>query len=100
MGESQESGAVATVQWSGEIFADSASKCRDGLLKAFSEADTVLLDMSGCSEVDVSAIQLIVAASLEASRTGKTFSITGSVSPQVKKAFTVAGVDLDIVSGG
>ncbi len=96
--ERQES--VLTVKWSGEMLTDSALSCRDDLLKAFSEADEVLLDLSECYEIDISAIQLIISATLEASKTGKKFSVTGSVSPQVKKAFTAAGVDLNILSGG
>lgn len=92
--------SVATVKWSGEVFTDSVLKCRDDLLKAFSEADKISLDLSDCSEIDISAIQLIIAASLEAANTGKKFSIAGSVSPQVKNAFSISGVNLDVLLGG
>ena len=86
--------AVSTVKWQGEVLADSAAKCKDDLLKAFSSADRILLDLSDCSQIDVPAIQLILASSLEASNTGKKFSVAKSFSPEIQRAFDLAGVNI------
>ena len=86
--------AVSTVKWSGQILADSAAKCRDELLSAFSSGDRILLDLSECSQIDVPAIQLILASSLEAASTGKKFSIDRSFSPEIQRAFELAGVNI------
>lgn len=84
-----------TVKWSGETLADSAAECRAGLLKAFSSADRVFLDLSECTQIDIPAIQLIIASALEAANTGKKFSLVEPLPAEMKRIFELAGVSAE-----
>ena len=84
----------ATVKWGGEVLADTAAKCKEDLVNAFSSSDRILLDLSGCSQIEVPAIQLILAASLEAANTGKKFSLAENIPLEIKRAFELAGVNI------
>ena len=94
MADDPAQGAVATVKWEGEVLADTAAKCKEDLVNAFAASDTILLDLSSCAQIEVPAIQLIIAATLEAANTGKKFSISEDLSPEIKRAFELAGVSL------
>ena len=85
--------AVVTVKWEGEALADTAAKCKEDLVNAFAASDTVMLDLSGCTQIEVPAIQLILAASLEAAKTGKKFSLLENIPLEVSRAFELAGVN-------
>ena len=86
--------AASTVKWQGDLLADSAASSKDDLLKAFSSADRILLDLSECSQIDVPVIQLILAASIEAANKGKKFSLTEDIPLEIKRAFELAGVNI------
>ncbi len=93
--------SVSTVKWSGDVLADSALRCKEDLLKAFASSDRVLLDLSACTQIDVAAIQLIVASYFEASKTGKHFSVVEPVPAEIGQALELAGLDLrNLESGG
>ena len=91
-GSAKES--VATVKWEGDVLADTAAKCKEDLVNAFAASDTVMLDLSACAQIEVPAIQLIIAAALEAANTGKKFSLAENVPPEIKRDFELAGVSL------
>ena len=94
MADNSAQGSVATVKWEGEVLADTAAKCKEDLSGAFSASDTILLDLSACTQIEVPAIQLILAANLEAANTGKKFSLAEDIPPAVKRAFELAGVNI------
>lgn len=85
--------SVATVRWEGEVLADAAKKCKEDLAAAFSSSDRVVLDLSACTQIEVPAIQLVVASGIEAANTGKKFSLAESLPPSVRRAFELAGVN-------
>ena len=94
MADNSAQGAVATVKWEGDVLADTAAKCKEDLVGAFAASDTVVLDLSGCTQIEVPAIQLILAASIEAAKTGKKFSIAENIPAEASRAFELVGVSL------
>ena len=94
MAENAAQESVATVKWEGEVLADTAAKCKEDLVNAFAASNSIQLDLSGCTQIEVPAIQLIVAATLEAANTGKSFSIAENLPPEIKRAFELVGVNI------
>lgn len=94
MANDSAQGSGATVKWEGEVLADTAAKCKEDLVNAFAASDAVLLDLSACTQIEVPAIQLILAASIEAANTGKKFSLAENIPQEIKRDFELAGVNI------
>ncbi|HOX12257.1 MAG TPA: hypothetical protein P5117_02815 [Spirochaetia bacterium] len=75
----------------GKLFIDTAAELRAALTKAFSKKGSVLFRWDGVEDLDVPLLQLLYAARVEASRTGKEFHFTGIVTDRVANRLYSAG---------
>ena len=58
--------SATTVVWSDTVSIENAQKKKQELLKAFNSSEVILLDISKLEDLDISAVQLILAAEKEA----------------------------------
>jgi anti-anti-sigma regulatory factor len=82
------------IKWTGEAGIEEAAAAREELLDAFNNANEVQLDISSVDDIDVSAIQIIIASFLEADKNGKRFSIIGEIPDVIEKFCKSCGVSL------
>lgn len=78
-----------TVKWNGTAGIEQAHSLRDSLLAAFGKSSEVRLDISGVDDIDITGIQIIIAARKEADKLGKAFHLTGKIPPVIGE-FTAA----------
>jgi anti-anti-sigma regulatory factor len=83
--------SVKVITWEGSLSIDKAAGLKDELVLAFSQASQVVVSLSLLDTMDLSAVQLLKAAYLESVRTGKSFHLTGTVKPDLGRAFSVSG---------
>jgi len=82
------------VKWSGNAGIEEASSAREELLKAFDEGKEVQLDITEVDDIDVSAIQIIIACFKEAAKRGIPFSIAGVIPEAIEEFCRSCGVSL------
>ncbi|MBQ0052692.1 MAG: STAS domain-containing protein [Treponema sp.] len=80
---------TTTIKWQGTAGIEQAHSLQEELLKAFNKSNRVLLDISEVEDIDITGIQLIIAARKEADATEKAFFITGKI-PEAISEFTAA----------
>lgn len=78
-----------TVTWQGTAGIEQAHELRDELLAAFEKSSDVRLDISKVEDIDITGIQIIIAAQKEAEKQHKSFCITGTI-PSIIDEFTAA----------
>ncbi len=78
-----------TVKWQGTAGIEQAHTLRDSLLEAFKKNSEIRLDISGVEDIDITGIQIIIAAKKEADKSKKSFYLTGDI-PSVIEEFTKA----------
>jgi anti-anti-sigma regulatory factor len=88
---SASSVSVKVITWEGAPSVEKASALREELMLAFSGTSQIVVSLSLVDSIDLAIIQLLKAARLEADATGKTFHLTGSIKPDLARAFFVAG---------
>lgn len=88
---SASSVSVKVVTWEGSPSVERAAALKNELALALSQASQVVISLSLMDSIDLSAIQLLKAASVEAEKTGKTFHLTGTVKPDLSRALVVSG---------
>jgi hypothetical protein len=87
--------SATTVVWDDTVSIDNAQKKKQELLKAFNSSEVILLDISKLDDLDVSAVQLILAAEKEAILTKKKFKIIGEISHNFVDFFCRIGIPID-----
>lgn len=88
---SASSMSVKVITWEGSMTVERAAGLKEELGQAFSQASQVVVSLSLLESIDLAAIQLLKAAHLEAQRSGKSFHLTGTVKPDLARAFIVCG---------
>jgi len=83
--------SVKVLSWEGVLSVERANEVRSELLAAFGQASQVVVSVSLLDSVDLAIIQLLVAAWLEARKTGKAFHLGGTVRPEFLRALRVSG---------
>jgi len=83
--------SVKVITWEGSPSIDKAASMKDELLVALSQAAQVVVSLSLLDSIDLAAIQLLKAAYLESRKLGKSFHLTGTVKPELARAFSVSG---------
>jgi anti-anti-sigma regulatory factor len=83
--------SVKVLTWEGSLSVEKASVLKEELMLAFSQASQVVVSLSLMDSIDLAVIQLLKAARIEAETTGKTFHLTGTVKPDLLRAFSVSG---------
>lgn len=84
-----------TIKWQGNAGIEQAHKLRDELLEAFKNNSEIRLDISEVEDIDITGIQMIVAARHEAEKKGKFFCITGKIPDSIKEFITASSITLD-----
>lgn len=74
---------TCTITWAGDAGIEQASALQKELLKAFDEKKTILLDLSQITDIDISALQLIVAAEKESKIRGVAFQVLDTIPDNV-----------------
>jgi anti-anti-sigma regulatory factor len=77
----------------GEINIASAGKLKAVLLRALASGTGLRLDLERTTELDVTALQLLWAAEIEARKTRKVFTLAGIVPQDVSQAAGEAGFE-------
>lgn len=77
------------IKWQGTAGIEQAHSLANELLEAIKANNDVRLDISEVEDIDITGIQIIVAARKEAEKLKKIFFITGKI-PAVIEEFTIA----------
>ncbi len=88
---SASSVSVKVITWEGSPSVEKAAALKSELMQALEQASQVVVSLSLLDSIDLSAIQLLRAASLEAEIRNKSFHLTGTVKPELARAFLVSG---------
>lgn len=83
-----------TVKWNGTAGIEQAHSLRDSLLAAFGKSSEVRLDISGVDDIDITGIQIIIAARKEADKLGKVFCLTGKIPPVIGDFTAASAISL------
>lgn len=86
--------SIITVTWDDTVSVENAQKKKQELLKAFNSSDTIHLDISQVEDLDISAVQLILASQKEALSRKKEFKIVGEVSSNLSDFFCRIGIPM------
>lgn len=84
-----------TIKWTGSAGIESAKKLQIELLKAIKQNKKILLDISELEDIDLSAIQLILSAKLEAENQNKIFALTKVIPHSILEFVSGCSVSLD-----
>lgn len=84
-----------TVKWQGNAGIEQAHKLRDELIEAFKKNSEIRLDISEVEDIDITAIQIIVAARKEAEKNGKSFFIMGKIPKAIEEFVTASSITLN-----
>ncbi len=83
--------SVKVVTWEGVVSVEKAIALKEELLSALDDASQVVVSVSLLDGIDLSTIQLLKAASIEAARRGKSFHLTGIVKSELYRVLSVSG---------
>ena len=86
---------ATTVVWDEIVSIENAQKKKQELLKAFNSSEVILLDISKLEDLDISAVQLILASEKEALMRKKKFKIVGEISQNFVDFFCRIGIPID-----
>jgi anti-anti-sigma regulatory factor len=81
--------------WKGTAGIENAGKRKKELLDAFSTTSAVALDISTLEDIDITGIQIIIAAKKEAEKIHKKFSLTENIPDFISSFTAAAGINLD-----
>lgn len=82
---------VKVITWEGTLGIDRVKALKKELLDGLEGAQQLVLSVSMLDSVDLSIIQLIRSAALEARQKGKSFHLTGTFKPELLRVFSIAG---------
>jgi len=88
----QTSFSVKVLTWEGYGTVERASVMKDELLAAFDAATQVVVSLSMLDSIDVSIVQLLIAAKKEANKRGKRFRLTGAIRESVASTLSSVGL--------
>ena len=91
----KKSGKSVTVKWVGAAGIEQALRLKAELIAAFDLNNSVSLDLSGAEEIDLSALQIIIAADKEAGAQKKSFFLENSIPPAISEFALLCGVKLE-----
>ncbi len=92
--------SATTVVWSDTVSIENAQKKKQELLKAFNSSDMILLDISNLEDLDISAVQLILASEKEALMRKKKFKLVGEIPQNFVNFFCRIGIPIDELTTG
>jgi anti-anti-sigma factor len=77
----------------GEIDIACSGELKTMMTDAISSRKPVLVDLSGATDLDVTAMQLLWAAAREAERSGSSFAVFGTLPVDIDRIFREAGFE-------
>ena len=83
----KNSSNIATIKWKGSAGIEQSLSLHNELLKVFKTKEEILLDISELEDIDITGIQILLAAKKEAEEKNKIFNIVGNI-PEVIKAYS------------
>lgn len=87
-----QSGAAGQVRLEGDLQLANAAECREVVLTALQSCRSLTVSLPGNSELDLAALQLLLAAETEASRIGVSCEYEAETAAIVAAAMAEAGV--------
>ncbi len=87
------SGGGPVLRLEGEVGLKSAHELRRVLVQALASGRNVTVSLEQTSEMDLSTVQLLLAAGRAAARAQHSMTLTGSVPAPVRDCFDTLGVD-------
>lgn len=87
--------SATTVVWDDTVSIENVQQKKQELLKAFNSSEVILLDISKVEDLDISAVQLILASEKEALMRKKKFKIVGGISQNFVDFFCRIGIPID-----
>ena len=84
-----------TITWDDTVSIENSQKKKQELLKAFNSNDAIHLDISQVEDLDISAVQLILASQKEALMRKKEFKIVGEVPSNFIDFFCRIGIPMN-----
>lgn len=82
------------VKWQGTAGIEQAHKLKDEILESFKKNSEVRLDISEVEDIDITGIQIIIAARCEAEKNGKAFFVTGKIPKSIEEFVTASSITL------
>ncbi len=89
-----------TIVWKETVTIENSQEKTQELLNAFNTSKEIALDMSELENIDVTGVQLIIAAQKEAIRKKTVFKIIGTIPPAIASYFTCIGIPVDTIRDG
>jgi anti-anti-sigma regulatory factor len=83
--------SIKVVTWDSRVNVNRAGQLKTELLEAFAASNQVAVSLSLVVSIDGAGIQLLFAARAMAERDGKQFRLTGTLNPEVARAFFEGG---------
>ena len=83
-----------TIDWEDYVSVENAQISNSELQKAFNNYEEILLDISKVEDMDISAVQLIIACQKEANKRKQSFRVTGNISPSFTDYFCRIGIPI------
>lgn len=86
----------ACVIWKGSVGIEQSLSLRKELLGLLDSYDSVTLDISGVQDIDIAAMQIILAGVKEAKKKNCYFAVTGTISDPVLAALKMVNIQLPV----
>lgn len=83
------------IAWHGSAGIEQAHSLKDELMQAFEQNSKILLDISQIDDIDITGIQLIIAAHKEAEKLGRQFFVIKNIPKQISDFIALTGVIID-----
>lgn len=83
--------SVKVITWEGVASVERVTALKGELLSALDGASQVVVSVSLLDGLDLSAIQLLKSAAMEASLRGKSFHLTGTVKAELSRVLVISG---------
>ncbi|MBB6479014.1 STAS domain-containing protein [Spirochaeta isovalerica] len=92
---------IQVLTFEGSQTIEKAQSVKESLLQALkSKKEKILINLSKVEKVDLSFLQLLHAAGLEAEKKGKELSLSGDIPDDFISAVKLAGFDRNLYDGG
>lgn len=86
-----ESEGLSVIRLEGDVNIDAAVELKSALLKALASTKNVRVSLEGAAELDITAMQLLIATERDAAKSKMQFTVEGSVPDDISVAMVHAG---------
>lgn len=83
---------IRTIRLSGSVDIASAAELKRDLMDALEGDSAIRIDLGGLEDIDVTVIQLLLAAQHQAAAAGREFRIVGPWNPAIESRLQPAGI--------